>query len=363
VSSSNPTQGKIPSLDGWRALAVILVLVYHAMFASYYPYSKLAWTLVIFDGELGVRIFYVLSGFLISLLLLREGDKNGSISLRRFYLRRIFRIFPIYFAYLAVLGVLSAAGLYSDSLSAWVGCLTFTRNMVGHSPPSATSHFWSLAVEEQFYIIWPVLVYTLRLWKRGSLYVGLLLVPIFVCPVIRCFFISHGILTNFVERIFSPDSILAYADSLAVGCLGAWIVHRATGAGKWIKSHSSGMFICFAVIVGGRWLQVSFGGHAVESLVPAFQAWGIMGCLSLSTKGGSPGYLFLNSKPMATLGVLSYSIYVWHPLFLSGMMGPAFLDLTVYNWKFWIFPALGVGAFSYYCFELPLIGLRRKFRS
>jgi len=118
-----------------------------------------------FDGELGVRIFFVLSGFLITHLLLEEASATGTISLKRFYIRRTLRILPIYVTYLLVLGVLTALGLYHDSFSSWIGALTFTRNMIGQGR-SATVQLWSLAVEEQFYLLWPMTLYAFSLWRR-----------------------------------------------------------------------------------------------------------------------------------------------------------------------------------------------------
>lgn len=349
-------------MDGWRAVAIILVLGSHAKFASNYPYPKVGWTLGFFDGDLGVRIFFVLSGFLISLLLLREGEKARSISLRHFYLRRVFRIFPIYFAYLGVLAVMAFAGLYSDSASSWIGCLTFTRNMMGHQPATATAHLWSLAVEEQFYVIWPVLVCVLGLWKRSFLYVGLLLIPVIGCPVVRSAFITHQVLTGFVDRLFAPYSILVYADSLAVGCLGAWMVTHGSRIRIRRMYYGIAMAVCLATIALGQRVHFSNSNEVAKALVPAVEAWAIMGCLLLSTVKASPFHGLLNSRPMVTLGVLSYSIYVWHSLFLSALMGPAFAGALIYDWKIWVFPSVGVAAISYYFFELPLIGLRKKYR-
>ena len=88
---------------------------------------------------------------------MQEAGLTGSISLTRFYIRRALRILPIYVTYLLVLALLTAFGLYHDSPSSWLGALTFTRNMIGQGR-SATVQLWSLAVEEQFYLLWPILL-------------------------------------------------------------------------------------------------------------------------------------------------------------------------------------------------------------
>jgi len=351
----------MPSLDGWRAIAILLVLVSHFVFTSSFPHAMDRWVGLFSDGELGVRIFFVLSGFLISLLLPREAERTGTVSLRRFYLRRIFRIFPIYITYLAVLAGLTLLGLYADSASSWLGCLSFTRNMLGRGN-SGTIHFWSLAVEEQFYFFWPVLVGAFRLWRNRALYVCLLLVPIVSCPVIRCYFVSNGLGGTIADRILGQRSILIYADSLAIGCLGAWMVSKSPFRWKWRSLHTSAFVASVAVIVGGHFLQTFENGRALDAIIPAAQAWSILACIVLGANERSPGFGILNSRPMVTIGVLSYSIYVWHFMFLSHFMGPRFASWSIDDWRIWVFPALGVSALSYYYLEVPFMALRRRFQ-
>ena len=357
-----PAPGRIPSLDGWRAIAIILVLGSHFVFTSSLPRELTGYLGLFFDGELGVRIFFVLSGFLISLLLLRETERTGTISLKRFYLRRIFRIFPIYFVYLAVLAALTFLGFYADAPSSWLGCLTFTRNMVGRGQ-SGTIHFWSLAVEEQFYLFWPLLLVSLRLWRHRALYVGLLLVPIVLCPAIRCWFVSDGLGATFSDRILGPRSILIYADSLAIGCLGAWIVFKTPSNRDWKGTYTIAYAASVAVIVGGHLLQTYGRGRALGAIIPAVQGWAVLGCIVLGSNERSPGFGLLNSRGMLKIGILSYSIYVWHFLFLSHFMGPRFAAWPTDDWKIWVLPALAVSALSYHYLELPFMNLRRSLRN
>jgi peptidoglycan/LPS O-acetylase OafA/YrhL len=362
IANSVQAPGRIPSLDGWRAIAILLVLGSHTLFTSFFPKALEPWVGWIFDGELGVRIFLVLSGFLISLLLLKETERTGTLSLRRFYLRRIFRIFPIYFAYLAVLAALTLCGLYSDSAGSWIGCLTFTRNMLGRGR-SGTIHFWSLAVEEQFYLLWPVMVSALRLWKHRALYLAILLVPIAICPIIRCSFVSDNLGATLSGRILGPRSILVYADSLATGCLGAWLAWKSSARWEWQRRHTLILLACFAALVGGHLLQVAGTGRAIDAVIPTVQAWAILGCIWLGTNEHSLGFGVLNSRPMVTIGVLSYSIYVWHLLFVSHFMGERFDNWPTHDWRIWFIPALILSALSYYFLEVPFMGLRKKFQS
>ena len=350
---------RIPSLDGWRALAILLVLGSHTRYTSLFPEGISLWVQLLFDGELGVRIFFVLSGYLISLLILKETGRTGRISLPSFFLRRIFRIFPVYFAYLGILAVLSVAGLYSDNIGSWLGCLTFTRNMLGRGQ-SGSAHFWSLAVEEQFYVVWPIMLSCLRLWQRRYAYFLPLLFPIALCPIIRGYLVSGGLGATLIDRLRGPRSILLFADSLAVGCIGAWLLWKSAPLLIWRASHSVIMLISLALLVGGHLLQIYAGTSLTTALVPSFQAWGVMGCLWLGTNPQSPGYKFLNSVIISKIGILSYSLYVWHFLFVSEFMGPNFKYWPTHDWRLWLLPAVVLSALSYNYLEIPFVKIRRK---
>ena len=147
------TSTKLPSLDGWRAVSIGLVLVQHSTMAAGFPPALTPWIKRFDLGSLGVQFFFVISGFLITWLLLQEQARHGRISLKHFYLRRALRILPVYFFYLFVLGCLTR---YEQPGYLWAANLTFTTNYFW--PPEGTAHFWSLGVEEQFYLLWPGLL-------------------------------------------------------------------------------------------------------------------------------------------------------------------------------------------------------------
>jgi len=159
-------KGYIPTLDGWRAIAILAVIVHHAT-VSYvypsgpYPSGRGLWISRLL-GDHGVAIFFAISGFLICTRLLQEHRKTDRISLKSFYLRRAFRILPPYFLYLAILGVIAAAGVIEVEPIEWWSCAFFFRNyMPGPHPPFTgwyTGHFWSLSIEEHFYLFWPLML-------------------------------------------------------------------------------------------------------------------------------------------------------------------------------------------------------------
>src|SRR5579871_2004433 len=155
---------RIPTLDGWRAVAILSVVAHHAVTGfytsevDYYAHSPAVF------GAFGVDVFFALSGLLITSLLLDECSETGRISLRGFYVRRAFRILP---PYLLLLAAITVAGLWR-SRSEIVGCLVFFRNYVPDASVGRwTQHLWSLAVEEHFYLIWPGLL-VLSGVKRGK---------------------------------------------------------------------------------------------------------------------------------------------------------------------------------------------------
>src|SRR5579871_4680695 len=137
------SDSRIPQLDGWRGIAILLVLVSHLMRWC------CPWAFKI--GGRGVGIFFVLSGYLITSRLLRENECSARISLRRFYIKRFFRLMPcawLYLIFLAVLGVLQPLEM--------AGCLFFFRGALPSTPTHIlTGHFWSLSIEEDFYLLWP----------------------------------------------------------------------------------------------------------------------------------------------------------------------------------------------------------------
>lgn len=149
----------LPSLDGWRAIAIIAVILFHCRLLQWGMISD-AWPHAL--GGRGVDLFFALSGFLICGRLLREEAQNGGISMRSFYTRRIFRIQPAALTYLAVLSILILSGVVYKldrySVSPWphvAACVLMVRNIVPKTFFFETAHFWSLSVEEQFYIFLP----------------------------------------------------------------------------------------------------------------------------------------------------------------------------------------------------------------
>jgi len=203
---------RLPSLDGWRAVSIALVLGSHSTQTAHFPQQLDVVFKWMFDSDLGVRSFFLISGFLITWLIFLENDRSGQIDLKHFYVRRCLRILPVYLAYLGAIAGLQAFTPYAQSTTHWISYLTFTTNFLGAG--AAGGHLWSLAVEEQFYLIWPVAVMLFGLADnpRRSLYAfGLVLA---ISPLWRVISYTHV----YAHPLFSVYSLLNYMDSLAIGC-------------------------------------------------------------------------------------------------------------------------------------------------
>jgi peptidoglycan/LPS O-acetylase OafA/YrhL len=354
--------GKIPSLNGWRAVAILLVILDHSTYTAGFPSDRIpTWGWIFLQqGNLGVRIFFVLSGFLITHLLLREAEQRDTISFKNFYMRRCLRILPVYVAYLGVLAFLLTIGVYSgESKSSWIGALTFTRNMVG-PVNSFTGHFWSLAVEEQFYLAWPLCLVSFALWRRPRLAYLFLLIPVFLCPLVRMSGMSVETAGEFYGRVLGGNSILVYADSLAMGCLGAFWLRRDPPR---LTSTASSfvLAVALAIIASGAVLGLVSGmGNIVLAVIPSAQAVAILVAMWVSTQHkNNIIYRVLNWPPVNLLGILSYSLYIWHVLFMSNITGST-LRFLLYDWRTWWLSSVAVAALSYYCIERPVLRLKKR---
>jgi peptidoglycan/LPS O-acetylase OafA/YrhL len=138
----------IPSLDGLRAISISLVLLAHA---SLFPDFPKRLELTSHFALLGVRVFYVISGYLITTLLLRELTRSPRIDLRRFYFRRTLRIFPPYYVFLGCVALAGAMGILSMGGARWIPAVTYTSNILS-TGSWFIGHSWTLSMEEQFYI-------------------------------------------------------------------------------------------------------------------------------------------------------------------------------------------------------------------
>lgn len=337
---------RIPSLDGLRAISILLVVVGHAISPQAFP---ALFTMFGHLGNYGVRIFFLISGFLITTLLLKEHDRSGHVSLKNFYIRRALRIFPAFYLYAGAIVVLSSLGmvvLYQGDL---LHALTYTMNY--HLKRSwYLNHIWSLSVEEQFYLLWPAVILLAK--PRRSLKIAMWVV--LLAPVMRAVMaFGFGASTTSLTRHFQ-----AVSDALATGCLLAGF-YNWLGTQRWYMSISGKPWIPAAA---GFLLALSGAGflfHPLLFYIPGQSLANLGGILLIDHSIRHPAGWFgrlMNWKPLAYIGMWSYSIYLWQELFLDHEKTGLGIPLP-YN----VILTFAVSILSYYLIEQQFLKLKNRF--
>lgn len=340
---SNESTGRIPSLDGLRAISIGLVLFAHLSGTVNFPIEHE----ILNAGNLGVRVFFVISGFLITGILLKEIEKTGTVNLRKFYYRRTLRIFPPYYFFLLVVGILALCGILKLPLGEWLSAVFYVSNFA----PISTweiGHTWSLGVEEQFYLLMPGLLF---FGKRRAFFV--LCAIILLSPFIRLgthMFIHDG------DLRWTGFGFQANADSLATGCLLAFARQTLWEQPMYRKILQSKIFVVVPIL-GITLNYFSENPRLFSFVCITLINFCIVLCVdwAVSFDNGFVGKI-LNAKPLVYIGTLSYSIYLWQQLFLNRESHqPA--NIFPFN----LLPVIFCAVVSYYLIEKPSLKFRQKF--
>ncbi|RUW00107.1 MULTISPECIES: acyltransferase [unclassified Mesorhizobium] len=340
-------------LDAVRAVAVTLVLYAHF----------LAPNGTSFLGHLGVRLFFVLSGFLITRLLLDARDSNAFVSgpaLRAFYARRVIRIFPPYFAVLALVWLTNLE--QSSSSLAWHALYlsNFWYALRNDWNPWLLCHFWSLSIEEQFYLAWPLIVLLAPRRRIEAITIGV-------------------ILFSFAYRFYWPltanpalaRDLLPPASMDALGCGALLAVRRARSADvpRWMRLGWPAFAVVFLLVVwsdpGPANSAWEWGHWALVQVLPLVPLVAIVAACS-NGLGGRLGKL-AELPPLLFLGRISYGVYLYHPILLAyAVKAQPWIPLNVSEQgpgRFLVAGAatLLVASLSWALFEKPLNSLKRYF--
>ena len=346
--------GHRPVLDGVRAISILLVLIHHTEFITPISFSILR------GGYLGVDIFFVLSGFLITSLLVEEFETTGSISFRMFYIRRVLRLLPAVGAVLlfsvAVGSVIGFSELGLNRLRVFSVIGYFTNWVRAYETPDLwfLTHFWSLAIEEQFYLVWPLVLFGLLrsgLTRRGIL---LSIMTLILCSVAQMAALQSSGAT--VLRLYTGSDTRAH--SLLVGCLFSLALHWGYLKTESTRRYQTFAVVSFIVLIASAFL-VHIGNRILYSggsLVVAICAGILILGLVISDKNRLTA-LFCHPV-LQWLGKRSYGLYIWHwPIFYlcSYLRRPA---LAI---PCGIIGALIAAAASYRFIELPFLTMKTRF--
>jgi peptidoglycan/LPS O-acetylase OafA/YrhL len=293
---------RIPSLDGLRTISVALVIVSHFL-----PIVgiKDRWNM----GMLGVKFFFVISGFLITGLLLKEIDKTETVNLAKFYFRRTLRIFPPYYFYLFAIFI-GSRFITELPASNFASSLTYTSN---YFVPGTWNllHTWSLSVEEQFYLIFPFVLLFLGKRKIVWLLGGLILFLPFLRLIDFYTFSESG-------KMWIYYGFHANADGLATGCLMAIFYEKLHKNEFYLKILNSRILVIVPFLL---FLNNSIIDPRAYYLGATFTISNILIaiCIDWAITNYQSNFVgnLLNSPPMEQIGVMSYSIYLWQQPFLN----------------------------------------------
>jgi len=350
---TTPQPSRIGTLDGWRGVAILLVIAGHG--AHFSRYKDELWANL---WCLGVDIFFVLSGYIITRKFIEEREKSSTIDLGSFYIRRAFRILPLVCAYLGTLCIISLfVNLLDFHWSEVAGSLFFFRNyqLAAMQRGFYTTHFWSLSIEEHFYLLWPALFLWLgnrrSLWFAGIGAAGCSLWRLYDCTH------PHSWIGKYLP---GPDNFYrqirtdARFDGLLLGCALAIVLSRPA-----VRSFILRNIPKEAPLIAGFLLGLNIERTHGWPTLSSYLIVCIMVGSTLVVEEGLT-HNWLNSRPMVWIGTVSYSAYVWQELFMT-RPGPSlsplgFLAYFPYN----LVAVFAISAVSYYFIERPCIEQGRR---
>jgi len=347
-------RGHIPGLDGLRGIAVLLVVLVHCVQTPGFPQWTALKGLAV-HGAVGVEIFFVISGFLITTLLLREFERFGKVDLKRFYLRRSLRIIPAYLGLLAVVAIGQWLGKFKLESRDWIGAMTYTTNFLYH-PKWALGHTWSLSIEEHFYLLWPFVLFAWGPVGGRRTAVGCVV----GCWLARCFVAL--ILPSLIPHdeaaycaAMSETWTFTRLDTISMGCLLAvWI--RDDFARAWLdrlsRGEALGIALCLLCLSIGLAPSAKYNlciGYSLNGACITILIWGLV------RASGRWSWL-LDSRILVIIGLGSYSIYLWQQVFINPQMS-GWMHAFPQN----VLLALGAAWLSFWLIEKPSASFKERF--
>ena len=307
----------MPALDGIRAVSILGIMANHGGFA---------WAA---GGVISVNVFFVLSGFLITMLLMKEWTRSGTIKLRAFWARRARRLLPALFVLLGGIGIFalffapsgSQGSIRTDGLSTLLYFSNWHQILAGQSyfaqvsAPSPLLHTWTLAIEEQFYLVWPIVVVCVLKWTRSPRVLLVVAVLGVLASATEMALLFHPHLDP--SRIYYGTDTRAQ-DILTGAALGILLFRQPTASSQRARKGLSWMAVIAAAVFVWEWSKINGsvdfpyrGGFLLADVMIAVVIWGV----TMAPSGLLARVLSL--KPLTFVGQISYGLYLWHwPIFL-----------------------------------------------
>lgn len=355
-----------PNLNGLRFIAAALVIIHHieqAKFKAGFDSLWLSSNFIGIIGKLGVVLFFVLSGFLITYLLLLEEKQNGTISISKFYLRRIFRIWPLYFLILAlaffVVPEIQAYELFNThhfnqhDVPKVLLYIFFLGNVVMISVGTVpfASHLWSIGTEEQFYIIWPVLFQKIKN-NRIAVFIS----------IIAFLFILQCTLKLWNPQEGSGHMALKFFDYFNIDCMLIGAVFALLDYQKHALSSFLKNKVLFFSVLGLTLVMLAFG---VFIPFVQYQVYSVLFAIIILNLATNPACgINMEYRAFKYLGDISYGLYMYHPLAIASSLlllsvTGNFSNLLLYPLVFAL--TIAVASISYRYMESYFLKIKNKF--
>jgi len=316
---------RIPSLDGLRAISIVMVVLGHLAIRGQ---GSSVWT---YYPNIGVRMFFVISGFLITTRLIRERARTNQIDLKQFYIRRAFRILTAAFVFTSLIIAFFWHELRWYQI---MPAILYVTNYTVSTQHWVFGHLWSLSVEEQFYFLWPVVLRRFEAHK-----IAVLIGAVALAPLFQAFMYALNIHNG------GYGMLPTVANNLAVGCLAAISAPRVPRIPRWLAATM--LAVVFTVpLFAGDTLGKRLGSLFLLQPAMHFSMAGLL--LHVVNEP----YKFLDWKPVVWVGRISYSLYLWQQ--------PFCYSPSAHRWWFGTTVALGCACLSYYCVEQPMLRMRHR---
>jgi peptidoglycan/LPS O-acetylase OafA/YrhL len=342
-------QKNIQSLDGLRAIAITLVILWHITFGLNCPSFIYTMGKYLELGNSGIQLFFVVSGFLITGLLLKEKAETGSIHLKRFYLKRLLKICPVYFAYILVIAILKVIGIAQIGGKDFLGPILFVSDFLGSS--WLLAHTWTLSVEVQFYLILPLIFIFL---PRNYIF----LIAVILLYDLFYFFVRLNPALFVFRGLFLALPPVIFGSMLSLALYKNWLkkIHSVLMHPLFAFSLILSLIIFFPRLYHpARFLRIPYDYIVSSLLMTAFLYYAVH-CNTRNLV-----YRILNNRLIVYIGLMSYGIYIWQQLFFAPE--PVFTAYPAWTaFPLNVILALATALLSYNFIEKPFLRLKAKLK-